>query len=108
MLRPKTPPNLTLQEHLSKYDTKVLQGALQQLEDSLFWDIFKAYLKHRQREFEVASLDLACHTNMQAEAAKASGIACALEEVADKYCTDLHQLLSGYTGVVENPSPEEE
>jgi len=108
MPRPKKLPNLSLADHLSKYEPSVLQKALVELDNSFIWTIFKAYLKVRQREFEVASLDFAGHTGKHQESAKASGYAQGIEDVADNLMEELNKLLSGMNGVIENPMPENE
>lgn len=105
MPRPKK--HLSLAEHLSKYPTTVLQKGLEEMDRSIFWDIFRAFLKQRQREFEVASLDLAGHTGKQHEAAKASGYAHAMEDTADNLMGQLRQFLQGHNGVVEDNPPQE-
>ena len=56
----KTPP--TFKEYLGQFEPNVLQGAVVQLEGSIGWSLLRAFLKQRQREFEVASLDLSGHT----------------------------------------------
>lgn len=105
---PKQKKNLSLKDYLDKYESKSLQAALNGLEDSLAWDILKSFIKLKQREFEVAALDLSCQDGNTLRAAKASGIACGLEEVADKYIDEFKKIVSGYSAVVENPRPEEE
>ncbi len=97
----KTP--LTFKEYLEKFEPKVLQGAVVQLNDSIAWELMRGYLRLKQREFEVAALDLACHDGHSLEAAKASGLACALDEVANKYMQDLINAVNGLDGYVEGP-----
>lgn len=92
---------LTFKEHLEKFEPSSLQGAVVQLDGSLAWDLMKSFLKLRQREFEVASLDLAGHTGKSHEAAKASGYAQACEDVSEKFMQDLVNAVNGLTGVVE-------
>lgn len=108
--KPKTIPvakPTTLSEYLATYDSPAVRAALQSMEGSLAWDIFRAYLKVRQREFEVAALDLLCHTGMHQEAAKASGYAQGMEEVATTLMDEFRKLLNGDSGVVEDPMPSE-
>jgi len=105
MPRPKK--HLSLTDHLNKYESSVLIKASEEMERSLFWDVFRSFLKVRQREFEVASLDLAGHTGKQHEAAKASGYAQGVEDVADNLMGEMRKLLSGDNGVVQEPPPQE-
>ncbi len=106
-LKKQPNPSLTIEEFLRNYEPRVLAGALQSLESSMGWEVFKAFLKAKQREYEVAALDLTCYTGKQAEAAKASGIACGLEEAATAYMVEFVNRLNGATGVVESPREED-
>lgn len=98
----------TFKEYLEKFEPRVLQGAVSQLDTSIAWELMKAFLKQRQREFEIASLDLAGHTGKSQEAAKASGYAQACEDVADQFMQDLANVVSGIDGYVEGPAREQE
>lgn len=100
--------HLTLKDHLEQYDGASLKAMLQELQNSHSWEVFAAFLSIRQREFEIAALDLACKHNMQPEAAKASGYAQGLEDVVNVLIPELKNLVIGYTGVVENPRPVED
>lgn len=104
---PRPRKHLSLAEHLNKYESTVLQKALEEMDRSLFWDVFRAFLKVRQREFEIASLDFAGHTGRNQEAAKASGYAQGLEDVAENLMGEMRKFLQGNNGVVEDNPPAE-
>lgn len=106
MPRPKK--RLSLQDHLSNYENKVLIKAAEEMEHSLFWPIFASFLRLKQREYEVAALDMVCHSSTQVEASKASGLALAHAEIADKYMENFRELLKGATGVYEDQRPQDE
>lgn len=110
MPKAKHPANTlpTFKDFLEKFEPRVLQGAVSQLNDSIAWELMRAFLKVRQREFEIASLDLSGHTGKQHEAAKASGYAQACEDVSDKFMQDLVNTVNGLTGVVEGEVREQE
>jgi hypothetical protein len=97
----------TFKEFLENYDSKTLQSAVIQLEASIGWELLKAFLKQRQREFEIASLDLAGHTGKSQEAAKASGYAQACEDTSDQFMQELVNVVNGIDGYVEGPTREE-
>lgn len=100
--------SLTFQDYLAKFDPKTLQSAVAQLNDSIGWELVRSYLKLRQREFEVASLDLTGHTGKIQEAAKASGYAQACEDVAETFLQQLVDSVAGKDGLVEGPTRTEE
>lgn len=97
----------TFKDFLEKFDSKTLQGAVIQLEGSIAWELMRAFLKLKQREFEIASLDLAGHTGKASESAKASGYAQACEDMSDQYMQDLVNVVNGLDGYVEGPTREE-
>lgn len=99
-------PSLSLSEFLANYDYQTLHAATVGLQDSFAWDLLKAYLKVRQREFEIAALDLAGHSNMHSEAAKASGYAQGMEDLP-KLVDELREFVLGRSKVVEDPRPED-
>lgn len=101
----KTP--LTFKDYLEKFETTALQSAVTQLEGSIAWAVMQAFLKQRQREFEIASLDLAGHTGKSHEAAKASGYAQACEDTADHFMQELINAVNRVDGFVEGPAREE-
>lgn len=101
----KTP--LTIKQFLDSYDYKTLQGALSTIHNSFAWELLRSYFKLKQREFEVASLDLVTKNSMTQSAAHASGYAQGMEDAADKLIPEFLDLISGNTGVVENPRPED-
>lgn len=105
MSRPKK--RLSLKDHIANYPTTTLISACEEMQHSIFWDIFASFLRLKQREYEVAALDLACHSSTHAEAAKASGLALAHAEIADKYMDDMREILKGRTGVFEDEIPED-
>lgn len=108
MRKTKKQTNQSFPEFLKKFEPRVLQGAVSQLNDSLAWELMKAFLKQRQREFEIASLDLSGHTGRYQEAAKASGYAQACEDVADQFIQDLVNVVNGIDGYVEGPARTED
>lgn len=99
---------LTFKEYLDKFEPTVLQGAVVQLEGSIAWQLMTAFLKLRQRQFEVASLDFAGHSGKSSEAAKASGYALACEDVANTFMQELIDSVEGKDGLVEGPEREED
>src|SRR5260370_106430 len=101
----KTP--LTFKQYLEQFEPTVLQGAVIQLEGAICWALLQAFLKQRQREFEIASLDLMGHSGKSQEAAKASGYAQACEDTADRFMQELTNCIAGRTGLVEGPDREE-
>jgi hypothetical protein len=105
--KPPVSTRPTFKELLEKYDSKQLQAAVVGLNDSLPWDLMKAFLKIRQREFEIASLDLVGHSGKSHEAAKASGYAQACEDMSEKFMQDLVNVVNGLNGLVEGAEREE-
>ncbi len=101
----KTP--LTFKAYLEQFDSKVLVGAISQLEGSIAWSLLQAFLRQRQREFEIASLDLMGHSGKAQEAAKASGYAQACEDTANHFMQELMDATAGRDGFVEGPVREE-
>lgn len=101
-----TPP--TFKDFLDKYPPEVLHAAVNGLQDSISWELMRAFLRTNQRAFEVASLDLMGHSGKGQEAAKASGYAQACEDVADRFMQDLINAVAGKNGLVEGPAREEE
>lgn len=97
----------TLKDFVQGYDSKSLTAVMETLHNSLAWEMFSAYLRVRQREFEVASLDLVGHSDRHQEAAKASGYALALEDTSERLIPEFIRFVSGYTGVVEEARPTE-
>lgn len=98
----------TFKEYLAKFEPRVLQGAVAGLNGSIAWELMKAFIKLRQREFEIASLDLAGHSGKSSESAKASGYALACEDVADQFMNDLTNSIAGINGYVEGEVREQE
>ena len=94
---------MMLEDYLNNYDKDSIAGALASLQDGFAWKVFSAFLRQKQREFEVAALDLSCQDGNTLRGAKASGIACALEEVANKLIPQFVDYLHGHSGVVEDP-----
>lgn len=98
----------TFKEFLDKFEPRVLQGAVSSLEGSIAWELMRAFLIQRQREFEIASLDLAGHTGKSQESAKASGYAQACEDMANQFMADLVNSVNGIDGFVEGPVREDQ
>ncbi len=98
--------NLSLNDYLAQYDNPTLQVILQSFETTVAWEVFKAYLKIRQREFEVASLDLVKYGKTH-EASNASGYAQGLSDVSESLIQEFKLALSGRSPVVEDVRPEE-
>lgn len=99
--------SISLEEYINNYDRKSLIAAAQTIQNSFAWNLLKAFLKLKQREMEVASLDLVGQDGNSYRAAKASGIALGFEEVSDKLIPELIDLILGNNGVVEDPRPED-
>lgn len=97
----------TLKDYLNTYDSVTLIALINAMEDSRAWDIFRAYIKLRQREFEVAALDLMNKDSMVQSAAYASGYAKALDDVSEDLIKQLKDFSLGVSPVVETPRPEE-
>lgn len=96
----------SLNDFLSQYDSVTLQTALQSVEGSIGWELLQSFLRTRQREFEIAALDLMGHTGNENEAAKASGYALGMEEMAERIIPEFISFLKGNTGVIEEARPE--
>ena len=99
--------SLTFKEYLDGFESTVLQTAVVQLNDTIAWELLKSYLKLRQREFEIASLDLVKHNGQIQAAAHASGYAQACEDVAEKFLQQLVNAAAGKNGLVEGPARDE-
>jgi hypothetical protein len=104
-LQSQTTP--TLKEYLDQYDSVTLIAIINAMEDSRAWDVFRAYIKLRQREFEVVALDLMNKDTMVQSAAYASGYAKALDDVSEDLIKQLKDFSLGVSPVVETPRPEE-
>lgn len=98
---------LTFKEYLEQFEPTVVQGAIIQLEGSIAWSLLQAFLRQRQKEFEVAALDLMGHSGKSQEAAKASGYAQACEDTANQFMQELQDIAAGRTGLVEGPVREQ-
>lgn len=95
-----------LDEFLRKYDAGTVAAILNSFESSPAWELFKVYVMTRQREFEVASLDMVKYGKSH-EAAFASGYSAALNDVTSTMIKALKDLAYGTNPVIENPRPEE-
>lgn len=104
---PQNNPNRSLNDFLAGYNSVTLIGLIETFENGDAWNIFRAYLKLRQREFEVASLDLVSKGQTH-PAAHASGYAQGIEDVADKLMGEMKKFVLNESPVVESPRPEEE
>lgn len=104
----KQNPKTDIQEFLNKYESRSLNGALSSFEDSLGWDLLKAFLYHQASFHAGMSILLSQETGHQFEAASAGAKAEVLRQVAESFVEDLRNKVSGNNGVVESPMPEEE
>jgi hypothetical protein len=98
---------VSLKDYLGTYSVETITGAASILENSLVWDIFRSYLRLRQREFEVAALDLMNKDKMIQSAAYASGYAKGVEDVAETLMTEFKNLVMQKDTVVRNDPPVE-
>lgn len=108
MTKRKSPSNKTFKEYLDSYPGTTLQSAVIQLNDSIGWGMLQAFVKLRQREFEVAALDLVKHSNHTQAAAHASGYAQACEDIAEKFMQQMVNHVAGKDGYVEGEVRTEE
>src|SRR2546430_658224 len=107
-LKSKKTPSLTLEKFVSDYDQQSLLGALNSLQDSMAWELLSSFLAKKQREFEVAALDLVRQNQYTHTAAHASGYAQALDDLIHRTIPEFKDLLLGRTGVIETPMPNDE
>lgn len=105
--RRKTAKTPSLSQLLHEFDPIQLNGALRGLESSVGWKVFQAYTRIKQREFEIAALDLVRSNSHTHAAAHSSGYAQALDDMANKFLEALNDLVLGKNQVTENPPPEE-
>lgn len=111
MNKRKKPPvrtELSFQDYLKSFPGSTIQSAVVQLNDSIAWALLKSYLKVKQREFEVVSLDLVRNNTTTHAAAHASGYAQACEDVAERFMQNLIDAAAGVNGLVEGSVPEAE
>lgn len=98
-------PNLST--FLNSYSAVSLQSALNTLETSEGWELFKSYAKVVQRRYEIDALDMIPKSDQVQAAAYASGYAKAVEELIEAFIPGLRETILGKSGVVENSRPEE-
>lgn len=96
-----------LKEFLQGYDSASIAAVMESLHNSLAWDMFAAYLRLRQREFEVVALDLQKNNDQWRAAIHASGYAQGMEDVSERLIPEFIRFVAGHTGVVEEARPEE-
>lgn len=107
-MKRKTSKSQTFQEYLAKYPGTTLQSAAVQINDSIGWALLQSYIRLRQREFEIAALDLIKHNNQVQSAAHASGYAQACEDISERFMQQLVDGIAGKNGLVEGSVPEAE
>lgn len=110
MPRPKQPKKQqkrNLKEFIEGYDKQILYGALETFKTSTGWDVLRAFLQQRQREFEVAALDLIRSNGHTQDAAYASGYAMAIDDLLNRDINELEGIVLGQSGVIEAPMPED-
>ena len=105
--QPSQTSNLSLQEYLNTYSSVELVGILSSFETTPAWHIICSYLALKQREFEVASLDLVSKGQTH-PAAHASGYAQAVEDIKNTTIQTLQNLIVGKSQAIENPRMEDE
>ena len=100
----KTQPSL--EEFLNTYDAVTLNSALGAFDNSLGWELLKAYADFIRRQYEVTALDLTAKDGQEKAAAYASGYAkaCAL---FPEFVEGLRKTVLGNNGVYEIERPEE-
>jgi hypothetical protein len=104
MPRKKSPKiKQSLKDFVESYDYRTLMGMLNTFQTSEGWEVFKSYIRLKQREMEVAALDLIKHDGHDKMAAHASGYAQALEDLTERMMPGLIDLILGKTAVIENP-----
>ena len=97
-----------LEEHLNGYDKASLVGAVNSLEGSLGWTVFKSYMEYVAASHAGHAILLAQHTGSTVEASAAAAKAEVLREVAETFLPDLRRRASGASLAVHNPPPTEE
>ena len=106
MKKPKTTRKTkTLEGFITGYDSTNLVGALQSLENSLAWEVYKAYCANVQRQYEVAALDLMARE--EKGASYASGYAKCAEDMANSFMDGLKKTVLNVNPVIETVRTEE-
>lgn len=108
MGKPRKNQNKTLEAFVNGYNTASLIGALEQFENSLAWQVYKAYAAKVQRQYEVDSMDLIGTDGKSHSAAYASGYAKCAEDMTNDFMAGLKATLRNVSPVIENPRPEED
>lgn len=112
MPRPKQPVKKqsqknNLKDYLDTYPIETLRGSLLTFEDSMGWNLLKAFSNYTQRQSEVVALDLIAKQDQVQAAAYASGYAKACADLTENFVPTLHSVILGKSSVVEEPRPEE-
>lgn len=113
MPKPKQPKKLqkkvsnshSLQDFFSQYDAVTLIGMINTFENGEGWKLFRAYMSHVQREYEVTALDLM--GKEEPGASFASGYAKCAEDTQKDFMEGLKKTLLGVSPLVENPREED-
>lgn len=104
--RPPKILNQATETALSKYDSVSLLAALNQLETSLGWQVFKEFAYYQAAAHGTMSNVLVQQTGREREATAAGAKAEVLREVMDKFIDQLRDKVQGMDGSIENPPPE--
>ncbi len=106
MRKPRTKKQTkTLEGFITGYDSTNLVGALQSLEDSMAWEVFKSYCANVQRQYEVAALDLMARE--EKGSSYASGYAKCAEDMANQFMEGLKKTVLNVNPVIETVRVEE-
>ena len=95
----------TLENFITGYDSSNLVGALQSLEDSVAWELYKAYCANVQRQYEVAALDISARE--EKGASYASGYAKCAEDMTNLFMEGLKKTVLNVNPVIETVRVEE-
>ena len=101
------PKKISIEDHLTHYDSTTLIKVMSEFDGGIGWEVYKSFLKRKQRESEITCLYKVAQPNGVAEAAYASGYAKAMDDVTEGFISELVQLIKGDTPVVEIPRSEE-
>lgn len=104
--QPLNKQNKNLKDFLDSYDSVTLLSALNSFDNSLGWEILKAYAAFTQRSYEVAALDKIIKNDELQASAYAAGYAKACEDLS-LFSDGLRKTILDSSDVVENPRPEE-
>ena len=99
--------NKPLDSYLAGYDSANLIGALETLQNSSAWELYKAYAANVQRRYEVDSLDMAGKTGKDKESAFASGYARCAEDMPTNFMEGLKKTILNINPVIEDARIED-